>query len=131
MRYSNLLSALLLPGLLAGCGPATEEKTGAARQRIEEAGKQLEQTAKKIEHTTRQGQGVSDTLSAIGGTLASAAAGVAKVPPADFHELKAALPDELAGLPRKKMSGETSGTYGIQTSIAKATYATAAKRPRV
>lgn len=43
-------------------------------------------------------------------------------PAVDFRELKALLPEQLAGLPRTEASGKKTGAFGVNVSTAEARY---------
>lgn len=49
-------------------------------------------------------------------------ASVGGKPAVDFRELKAILPDAVAGLPRTNARGEKSGAFGVQISTAEGNY---------
>ncbi len=103
--------------------PGTEIKVDTAAmeamaRKMEEAGKKMED-AQKSGDTAAAGQAMGDILGAVGGV------GGAALPAAD---LKALLPESLAGLARESI--ETSGgqVAGIAGSTAKAAYAQGEKR---
>ncbi|MBU3665170.1 MAG: hypothetical protein FGM15_04725 [Chthoniobacterales bacterium] len=58
-----------------------------------------------------QGGSTNNPLAAVGGK-----------PAVDFRELKALLPEELAGLHRTNAGGEKSGAFGVQVAMARGDY---------
>lgn len=58
-----------------------------------------------------QGGATNNPLAAVGGK-----------PAVDFRELKAVLPEELAGLQRTNAGGEKSGAFGVQVAMARGAY---------
>jgi hypothetical protein len=117
----------LLGIVVAGCGKSPQEQAAEEmKRRLDAANQQMQLAAKQMEEASKQGTAnMGAALQAMGaaaGGAATAASGGAKVEPVDFRELKALLPDELGGLPRKSTSGEKSGAFGIVTSTAEGTY---------
>jgi hypothetical protein len=90
----------------------------AMARKMEEAGKQME-AAQQSGNAASAGQAMGEILGAMGG-----AAGAA-IPAA---ELKALLPESLAGLPRESIETTGGQVAGIGGSTAKAAYASGAKR---
>ena len=102
MRKSLLLGVLLL----AACGKSDEQKAAEALAlQLQEAGKQL---------------GGNAATSGIG---AGVGAGVKATDAVDFRELKALLPEELAGMKRGEADGQKSGAMGFTMSTAEASSA--------
>jgi hypothetical protein len=94
--------------LFCGCGKSAEQK------KIEEAAKEMGQAGQKIAEGAEK---MADALKDVNEGK--------KYEPVDFRELKALLPEALAGLQRSNVEGERSGAMGVDVSYAAATYANA------
>lgn len=131
-------TVLVLAGLLAGAGCKSEQEKqreeaakqmAAAEKQMAESAKKLEEEGKKLgEQGAAAGAqaaaaGMQAAAAALQGLAAGMGAGApSKAPLVDFRELKALLPESLAGLKRKSASGEKSAAMGMGVSEAKAEY---------
>jgi hypothetical protein len=101
-----------------------------ALQQLEKLGQQAQQTPQPSAGGSSSGTSAAPSapvdaaqaLNAVGQVLS----GGQKVNVVDFRDLKAMLPDTLAGMPRKDVSGERTEAMGMQTSHATAHYRDAA-----
>lgn len=107
---SNPAAAVL--GGLAGKGG--EEQIEAMARKMEEAGKKMDEAQKSGD--------TAAAVAAAGETLGALISGGRKGEPVDFRELKALLPDEVAGLRRTDAKGEKAGMGGFNISAAEARY---------
>lgn len=107
------LAAALLA--LAGCGrevpPPPPAKDSATK---------MEEASRSMGEAARQGdvQGMGEAAKRMG----EAFVGGVQVEPVDFRELKAALPEKLAGLARTASEGSRTNFMGIATARALAAY---------
>ena len=101
-------------------GDSTFEKgsTGAA---LEEWAKSMEAAGKQVEASAQENNG-APSAAAIGALVGAAVSGGKGVEALSTEEIKAYLPESLAGLPRTSLAAERSAALGIQASEAKADY---------
>ena len=107
----RLILALVVAGLLVACD------RGGAKV---DAGSKIEQAARAMGEAAKQGD-----LSALGDAtrqLGRALGGSASIEPVDHRELKALLPESVAGLKRTGAEGSRSNLVGITSSHAQAQY---------
>ena len=107
----RLILALVVAGLLVACD------RGGTKV---DAGSKIEQAARAMGEAAKQGD-----LSALGDAtrqLGRALGGSASIEPVDHRELKALLPESVAGLKRTGAEGSRSNLVGITSSHAQAQY---------
>lgn len=121
---SKSFLAAAVAALALGCGKEPESKPAATapppEQRLEQWSKNVESATRRMEQAAQEGK-PEDLGKALGGLL-GALAGGENVEPVDFRELKALLPEQVAGLKRTKSAGEKSAALGIASSKANAQY---------
>jgi hypothetical protein len=82
----------------------------------------MEVAGKKLEAAQKSGD-VSGAANAVGGVVASAVSGGAKVEALAPDRIKTFLPETLGGLKRVELSAERNGALGMQVAEARARYA--------
>jgi len=106
-------------------GPAVTQSggfdKGSAGAAIEEWGKQVEQAGKQVEQSAAE-QGGVPSGAAIGQLMGAVVSGNKGVEALPTDQIKAFLPETLAGLPRTKVSAERNSAMGIQVSEADGSY---------
>jgi len=129
----GVLSALVTPGMhgtagLAGAGgaapaniqiPGTDIKIDT--RKIEEATRRMEEANRKMEQAQASGDtqaAAKAATEALGAALGGKAAGQAL----DVQQLRAVLPDSLAGMARTSVEARTDAMMGVQFSHASAQY---------
>lgn len=129
--WKPVLIALLCATHLAGCGKSKEQEAAeAAAAKMAEAAKKMEEIAKARksdapqtpQEAMKQGADAMAAASAMIGAMAGGD-GKGAVEPVDFRELKALLPESIAGMKRGEVSGERAAVAGIKASHAQARYA--------
>lgn len=105
-------------------GGFEEGTPGAA---LEEWGRQIEKAGKKVEQSADARDGVP-TGAAIEQLIGAVVGGGKGGEALATDEIKAYLPETLAGLPRANVSAERNGAVGIQVSEANAVYSDGAGR---
>jgi hypothetical protein len=98
--------------------------TGAA---MEEWGKQIEQAGKAVEQSA-DAQGGVPSSAAVGALVGAVVGGNTGVEALPTDQIKAFLPETLAGLPRTNVSAERNAAMGIQVSEGRADYSDGAGR---
>lgn len=135
MRSCNRTSRLLLAAALTltqltGCGKSKEQEAAeAAAAKMAEAAKKMEELAnarkssppQTPQEAIKQGADAMAAASAMMGAMASGD-GKGVVEPVDFRDLKALLPETIAGLKRAEASGEKTAAMGMKVSQAQARY---------
>jgi hypothetical protein len=118
---------LVIAALLFACGKEPEQKAAEIQpaastpeNKLEQWSKNIESASKRMEQAAQEGK-PEDLGKALGGLL-GALTGGQNVEPVDFRELKALLPESVAGLKRTKSEGEKSAALGIASSKASAKY---------
>jgi hypothetical protein len=108
-----VLAVLLVAATLAGCG--REEPAKGA-----DAGSKVGEAAQKIGSAMLAGDmgQAGEAMKRMGGALA----GAVQVEPVDFRDLKALLPESLAGLKRRSSEGSRTKVMGVAASTAEAVY---------
>jgi hypothetical protein len=96
----------------------------AASKKMQEATRQLEQ-AQKSQDPNAMAAATGNAVAAAAGALGGAQGGVA------VQSLKAALPEQLAGLPRTSIEVRDGAAMGLSTSQARAEYGSGGKQVRV
>lgn len=97
---------------------------------LEAAGKKMEEAARQMEKAQKSQDPAA--IAAATGNAATAAAGMMGGGQAvAAQSLKAALPEQLAGMPRKGFEVQDGAALGLPTSQASATYGSGDKRVRV
>jgi len=92
--------------------------TGAA---IEDWAKKMEDAGKKLEDSADRNAGVPSSA-AVGSFVGALVGGGESVPALPVDQIKAYLPETLAGLPRTGMSAERNAALGFEVSEASADY---------
>lgn len=122
---SKSFMAVAAAALVLGCGKEPESKPAATapapEKRLEQWSKNVESATKRMEQAAQEGK-PEDLSKALGGLLGALTGGGESVEPVDFRELKALLPESVAGLKRTKSEGEKSAALGIASSKASARY---------
>src|SRR4051794_40944802 len=134
----SLLALALAVG--SGCKNTEQKQQEQATQRMQAAANEMGQAAKQL-GTQGAAQGMEGAASgmmnaaqamknaseAMRKMAAGAAAGDGTTyQPVDFRELKALLPEELAGCKRKSATGERTGAMGFNIAQAEGKYESAA-----
>jgi hypothetical protein len=94
---------------------------------IEEWSKQMEKAGKAVEESA-EAQGGVPSGAAIGQLMGAVVGGNAGVEALPTDQIKAYLPETLAGLPRTSVSAQRNNAMGIQVSEAEADYSDGAGR---
>jgi hypothetical protein len=94
---------------------------GETTQRLEQMARQMEAAGKKLEAAEKSGDSTA-AAAAAGEALGAALSGGRKVETVDFREIKALLPEDIAGMKRTEASGEKGGMGGFNVSTAEARY---------
>ncbi len=115
------LIALILIGFTACTTQSPEEKRKEALK--ESAGKLAESTQDFVDQIGSNAEGtVTEALQGIEDAVNKIKTDKDLKEPVNFRNLKELLPENLAGMSRKKHSGKTSGAMGFKISMAEATY---------
>lgn len=109
-------------GAAAVCAAAMVSGCGKARRERQEAAKELQNLAKQMEQAANSGGSEMQNALASMQQAMTQQENRKPVDPVDFRELKALLPEELAGMKRTDASGEKSGAMGMTVSKAEASY---------
>ena len=118
------LSAALTPGSWGGGSFSLQGRDGSRVEvdtgKLEEMAKRMEQVGKQAEAAQERGDGkaAGEAIGAMVGAMTGASG-----KPVDAAQLKAVLPEQLAGLPRRAVEAQSGGAMGISISSAKASYA--------
>ena len=116
-----LLIALIFIGFTACTTQTPEEKRKEALK--ESAGKLAESTQDFVDQIGSNAEGtVTEALQGIEDAVNKIKTDKDLKEPVNFRNLKELLPENLAGMSRKKHSGKTSGAMGFKISMAEATY---------
>jgi Yip1-like protein/zinc ribbon protein len=111
-----------LGGLSSSGGvPGLAAHKPEAVKRLEEMAQKMEAAGKKMEAAEKSGDSAA-AAAAAGEVLGTALSGGRKVEPVDFRELKALLPESIAGMKRSQATGEKSGMGGLTIATAEARY---------
>ena len=98
-----------------GCSQSTQKEAQDAVQKLNDAGKNLAKASEEVSRSLEEGgQGLADAFN----KLQSAVGVDAAVEPADFRELKKALPLEFTGFTAGRATGERTKVMGIGSSKA-------------
>jgi hypothetical protein len=89
--------------------------------KLQELGNKLEESSKKIEAAQKSGDPNAQAAAAVAG-LGTLFGGGKRVDPVAIDELKAFVPENFAGLPKKSSSAEKNGIAGLMVSKAEARY---------
>jgi len=112
-------------GRLGGSGSAGAVLGGLAgkdsTRRLEAMTQKMEEAGKKMEAAEKSGDSAAAAAAATE-ALGAALSGGRKVESVDFRELKALLPESIAGMKRTEARGEKSGMGGLMVSTAEARY---------
>ena len=128
--WKVVLMALFCVTQLAACGKSKEQEAAeAAAAKMAEAAKKMEEIAKARksdapqtpQEAMKQGADAMAAASAMIGAMAGGD-GKGAVEPVDFRELKAILPESIAGMKRGEESGERAAMGGMKVSHAQARY---------
>lgn len=112
------------PTVTIGDSALEQGRTGAP---LEEWAKNIEQAGRQVEDSARQNQG-APSAAAVGALVGAVVAGGRNVDALSAEQLKAHLPDSLAGLPRINLTAERSTALGIEVSEAESDYSDGAGR---
>jgi len=107
------LAILLVAATLAACGKEEPAKGADAGSKVGEAAQKMGSAMLAGD----MGQ-AGEAMKQMGGALA----GSVQVEPVDFRELKALLPESLAGLKRRSSEGSRTKVMGVAASSAEAMY---------
>ncbi len=115
-RFPTALALAAALVLAAACGRESAPPPPPAR----DAGTKMAEASRRMGEAARQGdvQGMGEAAKSMG----EAFVGGVQVEPVDFRELKAVLPEKLAGLGRTSSEGSRTNFMGIATARALATY---------
>jgi hypothetical protein len=105
MKRMMLVLPMAVAVLVSGCQKSTEQK------KLEEAAKEMGHAGQKL---AEGAQGMADAMKELNEGK--------KVEPVDFRELKALLPESLAGLTRANAEGERTAAMGVNVAFASAQY---------
>lgn len=128
----SAVTQLFMPNPSLGGGASIESSSPAGavlgglagkdgQDQIEAMTRKMEEAGKKMEAAQKSGDAAA-AAAAAGETLGALMSGGRKGEPVDFRELKALLPQELAGLRRTDVRGEKTGMGGFNVSAAEARY---------
>lgn len=98
--------------------------TGAA---LEEWAKKMEEAGKQVEKSAEQNAG-APSAAAVGALIGAAVGGQQGVAALPADQIKAFLPETLAGLPRTSLSAERNAAMGFEVAEASADYSDGAGR---
>ena len=118
MRVQTIfVSGLLLAVIgLSACGKNTEEK------KAEEAAKEAKKAYEEMySEKAKPGETPQDMAAAME-EMQKAMTGGETVKPVNFRDLKKLLPESVLGMRRSNYSGERTGAFGINVSVAEAKY---------
>ena len=120
----GLLVPLGLAAAATGCKkdppppPPAQVAVAQALSALQQAGQKLNDGSKSAPGAPPSPEAMAEAMKAMGQVLG----GGQKVNPVSFHELKALLPEDLAGWKRKEAKGEKSGAMGITVAEASARF---------
>ncbi len=129
----SIIGSVMGRGLMGGYGgPAAtvgdtgfeEGSTGAA---LEKWAKDMEKAGKQVESSAEQNAG-APSAAAVGALIGAAVGGQQGVTALPADQIKAFLPETLAGLPRKSLSAERNAAMGFEVAEASADYSDGASR---
>ncbi|HTM26629.1 MAG TPA: Yip1 family protein [Vicinamibacterales bacterium] len=123
------IGALFVGAGMAGTGAMTAARRSSEVQfdktspmgKLEAIGKKLEENNKKMEAAAKAGD-TNAQAAAAAETLGTLLGGGKRVEPVSIDQLKAFVPDAMAGLPKTASNAEKSGFAGLMVSKAEATY---------
>jgi hypothetical protein len=101
-----------------------KDSAGAA---LEAWAKEIEKAGKEVEDSAEQNAGVP-SAAAVGSLVGTLVGGGKAVPALPADQIKAFLPETLAGLPRTSLSAERDAALGFEVSEASASYGDGAGR---
>jgi hypothetical protein len=90
--------------------------------KLEQFGKQMEDSSNAMEAAQKSGDKNAEAAAATA-AMGALFGGGKKVDPLSLEQLKAFIPDMLAGMPKKSSSAETTGIAGLMVARAEAGYA--------
>ncbi|MGB0127292.1 MAG: hypothetical protein WBP72_06600, partial [Rhodocyclaceae bacterium] len=128
----SMVTQLFIPNPAIGGGARLDPSSPAGavlgglagkdgEDQIEAMTRKMEEASKKMEAAQKSGD-TAAAAAAAGETLGALMSGGRKGEPVDFRELKALLPQELAGLRRNDVRGEKTGMGGFNISAAEGRY---------
>lgn len=100
--------SILLMTIAVSCGSSSESETAEKKAEDAGSGSAPAEAPKNIEEAMKE--------------MNKAMGGDENVEPVDFRELKALLPEELAGMKRTNASGQKTGAMGMKVSTAEGQY---------
>lgn len=119
---SSERTAGFISKLFGGKSDEDAQRVNEALQKLNQLGEQ----AKRSEKAAKSGEpGATPTPEDVGkalGAVGQVLAGGKNIEPVDFRDLKAMLPEVLAGLPKSSASGERGEGMGMKASHAKGHY---------
>ncbi len=120
---AGMMAAGGMAGGLGGRAPKGEVTfdKDSALGKLESLGKSMEQANKKVEAAKKSGDKSAEAAASME-ALGTLFGGGKKVDPMGIEQLKAFVPETLAGLPKKSSKAEKNGIAGLMISKAEATY---------
>ena len=123
------IGALFVGAGMAGAGAMTASRRSSEVQfdknstlgKLDAISKKLEESNKKMEAAAKAGD-TNAQAAAAAETLGTLLGGGKRVEPVAIDQLKAFVPDTMAGLPKTASNAEKSGFAGLMVSKAEATY---------
>ena len=112
------------PAVTVGDSSFEKGSTGAA---LEEWAKKMEEAGKQVEKSAEQNAG-APSAAAVGALIGAAVGGQQGVAALPADQIKAFLPETLAGLPRTSLSAERNAAMGFEVAEASADYSDGAGR---
>jgi Yip1 domain len=112
------------PAATVGESGFEKDSAGAA---LEEWAKNMEKAGKQVESSAEQNAG-APSAAAVGALIGAAVGGQQGVAALPADQMKAFLPETLAGLPRKSLSAERNAAMGFEVAEASADYSDGAGR---
>ncbi len=130
----SVASAVIGRGMWgAGYGPSpatigdSSFEQGSAGAALEEWAKNMEKAGEQVEASAQQNQG-APSAAAVGALIGATVGGSQGVTALPADQLKAFLPESLAGLPRTALSAERNAAMGFEVAEASADYSDGAGR---
>jgi hypothetical protein len=123
------IGALFVGAGMAGAGAMTASRRSSEVQfdknstmgKLEAMSKKLDESNKKMEAAAKAGD-TNAQAAAAAETLGTLLGGGKRVEPVGIDQLKAFVPDTMAGLPKTSSNAEKNGFAGLMVSKAEATY---------
>lgn len=128
-----LIGSVLGRGMWGGYGGPdvtvgdTGFEKGSVGADLEEWAKQMEEAGKQVEKSAEQNAG-APSAAAVGALIGAAVGGKPGVAALPADQIKAFLPETLAGLPRTSLSAQRNAAMGFEVAEANADYSDGAGR---